>query len=84
MTDTPNPIPPATDAKTSGPGVRQAIGEAYETSSDIVGAMYETAVEAIKERPVAAAVIGAGVAATVAGAAYGATKLTKKRSDNDA
>ena len=83
MTDTLNPTPPTADHAGARSGVRQTIANVYETSGDLVGAVYETAVEAIKERPIAAAAVGAGVAATVAGAAFGAVKLTKRRSGND-
>ncbi|TPG43047.1 hypothetical protein EAH79_04305 [Sphingomonas koreensis] len=55
------------------------IGDAFETTSEIVGAMVETAFEAVKERPIAAAAIGAGVAATIAGAAVGANHLRHTR-----
>lgn len=91
MTDTLNETASAAVAKTAD-AAKEAVGEkgflekaqsklgaAYDATAEVVSAAYETTVEAVKERPVAAAAIGAGVAATVAGATYGAAKLKSSK-----
>lgn len=69
-------------AKTATAAAQDAAKTVTETSSslyaqakDAIGQAVETTIEAVKEHPVAAAAIGAGVAATVAGAAFGVSKL---------
>lgn len=47
----------------------------YAQAKDAIGQAVETTIEAVKEHPITAAAIGAGVAATVAGAAFGVSKL---------
>ena len=47
-------------------------------AKDAIGSAVETTIEAVKDHPVAAAAIGAGVAATVAGAAFGVSKLLEE------
>jgi hypothetical protein len=87
MTDTLDPLTTINDIARQGApeanpiaDARKRLGEAYQISSEVLGAVYETTVEAIKERPVAAAAVGIGVAATVAGAAYGATRMKAAQS----
>lgn len=52
----------------------------YAQAKDAIGQAVETTIEAVKEHPITAAAIGAGVAATVAGAAFGVSKLLEEDS----
>lgn len=93
MTDTTNTDASAnTDTPTTDSIIDQASATAQEAAKtvadtsasllgqakDAIGQAVETTIGAVKEHPVAAAAIGAGVAATVAGAAYGVSKLLEE------
>jgi ElaB/YqjD/DUF883 family membrane-anchored ribosome-binding protein len=78
-------------AKTATTTAQDAAKTVAETSSslftqakDAIGQAVETTIEAVKEHPVAAAAIGAGVAATVAGAAIGVSKLLSDEEETTA
>jgi len=75
-------------AKTATTTAQEAAKTVVETSSslltqakDAIGQAVESTIEAVKERPLAAAAIGAGVAATVAGAAFGVSKLLEDQDE---
>jgi ElaB/YqjD/DUF883 family membrane-anchored ribosome-binding protein len=72
-------------AKTATTAAQDTAKTVTETSSSLlaqakeaIGQAVETTIGAVKEHPVAAAAIGAGVAATVAGAAFGVSKLLEE------
>ncbi|UYY58768.1 hypothetical protein [Sphingomonas sp. S2-65] len=59
-----------------GTGQSQESNTSFiKTAQDAIGDAVDTAVNAVKEHPVAAAAIAAGAAAAVGGAAYAATQL---------
>ncbi len=88
--DTSSTATPGTDS-TLIDGAKETASSALDTAIDETKSFFskaqetltqaaETAVNAVKEHPIAAAGIAAGAAAAVAGAAYGASKLL---SDDD-
>lgn len=64
-----------TAAQDAAKTIADTSSSLYAQARDVIGQAVETTIEAVKEHPVAAAAIGVGVAATVAGAALGVSKL---------